>query len=249
MINQRLRLNKNEIELITLLRQTKKSKSDLQRTPESNEHRILVVSDLHQPWTHPQALEHCMKTYNKYECNEVVFIGDILDNSATTRWETNPDNKSAKDELEMAIEALKPWYKAFPQAIALTGNHEARIMKKLQRGSVSENWLKNFNEVLEVPQWKFTTEVIIGRTKYLHGEGCSSTLQALLQSNTNIVFGHFHSKFEIIYNQDRFAMCVGCLVDKDAIAFNYARTFVKQQIIGCGVVLNDHPILVPIKLN
>ena len=249
MINQRLRLNKNEIELITLLRQTKKSTTDPERTLQTDGNRILVISDLHAPFVHPDALKHCKKVYKEYECNQVVCISDVIDNSATTRWEVNPDGKSAKDELDEAIKILSQWYKAFPVAYVTTGNHEARIMKKLQRGSVSSKWLKDLNEVLEVPDWTFVNEIIIGKTKYLHGEGCSSTLQSLLQSSTNIVFGHFHSKFEIIYNQDRFAMCVGWLGDRDALAFNYARTFVKQQILGCAVVLNDHPILVPMQLN
>lgn len=251
MANQRLRLNTKEIELIKLLRTTKtrvnKTSRDSKRDDLSNDNRILVISDLHAPFIHPQALQHCKDTYNKYECNGVVIIGDVIDNSATTRFETNPDGRSAKDELDDAIEALREWYKAFPKAIVTTGNHESRIIKKLQRGSVSAKWLKNFNEVLEIQNWQFVNDIQIGKTKYLHGEGCSSTLQALLQSGTNIVFGHFHSKFEIIYNQDKFGMCVGWLGDRDALAFNYARSFVKQQILGCAVVLNDHPILCPLK--
>ena len=40
---------------------------------------VLVIGDLHLPFTLDGYLEHCIKTYYKYKCDTVVFIGDILD--------------------------------------------------------------------------------------------------------------------------------------------------------------------------
>jgi metallophosphoesterase superfamily enzyme len=241
MNNRRIRVSEKEYN------QIKQQRINQKNNNEENKN-VLVIPDLHLPFTHPLALEFCKNIYKEYNCNKVIFLGDILDNSQTTRWELNPDAKNAKDELKESIELIKLWYNEFNEATCLTGNHENRIIKKLKRGGVSQVWLKDFNEVLNVPKWNFVNEYIYNNIKYIHGEGCSSTLQSLLQSNTSIVFGHFHSKFEIIYNQNKFAMCCGWLGNIDDIAFEYARTFIKRPILGCGIIQNHLPLLIPMTL-
>ena len=44
------------------------------------ETRVLVIGDLHEPFCLDGYLEHCQETYAKYNCNRVVFIGDVIDN-------------------------------------------------------------------------------------------------------------------------------------------------------------------------
>lgn len=210
---------------------------------------ILVIPDIHSPFTDQRALQHCKATYKKYKCNKVIFIGDIIDNAATTHFGANPDGMSPIDELNAAIKQLKPWYKAFPNAIVTIGNHEERLFKSFKKVAIADKWLKSFSEVLGVPGWEFVNEITIDNVTYFHGEGCSSTIQALYQSKNSIVFGHFHSRFELIYNQDKFGMCTGWLGDQEAYAFDYSRTTLKKGILGCGVVLNNGTLPILIKLN
>jgi len=142
---------------------------------------------------------------------------------------------------------LKPWYKAFPNAVVTVGNHEQRIIKNSRNSALSNRWLKSFSEVLEVPRWNFIDEVTIDNVKYMHGEGCGSTYQSLLHSDKSIVFGHWHGKFEIMYLPNRFAMCVGWLGDDTAYAFEYGRYRTRKSVLGCGVVVEGLPILEPLK--
>ena len=44
------------------------------------ERRILVVGDLHEPFCLKGYLEFCQEIYAKWNCNQVIFIGDIIDN-------------------------------------------------------------------------------------------------------------------------------------------------------------------------
>lgn len=214
--------------------------------PKSN---VLVIPDLHIPFVHKKALQHCKTVYAQYKCNKVIFIGDIIDNSATTRWDANPDGYSPIDELKLSIKMLKSWYNAFPKATVIVGNHELRILKKLRKGAISNLWLKGFADVLEVPNWDFVNSLTLSGVTYLHGDDCASTLQSLLHSQTSIVFGHFHSKMELIHLNGRFGLCVGWLGDQDAYAFDYAKNAIKKGILGCSVVLNDGtlPIIIPLK--
>jgi hypothetical protein len=44
------------------------------------ERRILVIGDIHAPFVLDGYLEFCKETYARHNCNQVIFIGDILDN-------------------------------------------------------------------------------------------------------------------------------------------------------------------------
>lgn len=209
---------------------------------------VLCIPDLHLPFNHNKALDHCIKTYIKYKCNRVIFLGDLIDNSQTSRWDPNPNSKSPLDELKISIKKLKPWYETFKEATVTIGNHELRILKKLQRNSIASIWMKEYKEVLEVPNWNFVDQIILNNVKYIHGEGYTNTLQSILYSEENLVFGHLHTKFELIYTKERFAMCLGWLGDRNSSAFSYAKSGIKQQQLGCGVILENGtlPILIPL---
>lgn len=81
--------------------------------------RVLCVGDLHCPFDLDGYLEFCINVYAKYDCNTVVFIGDVIDNHYTSYHETDPDGMSGRDELDLAIERLKPYNKAFPKRMLL----------------------------------------------------------------------------------------------------------------------------------
>ena len=73
------------------------------------ERRILVVGDIHAPFTLDGYLEFCKDVYDKYLCNQVIFIGDILDNHYSSYHETDPNGMSGADELEIAIAQVAEW--------------------------------------------------------------------------------------------------------------------------------------------
>ena len=41
---------------------------------------VLVIGDLHEPFCLDKYLEFCVSKYEQFDCTEVVFIGDCLDN-------------------------------------------------------------------------------------------------------------------------------------------------------------------------
>jgi hypothetical protein len=72
--SNRYRLKPHEIQVIQKLREQEKS-------------NVLVIGDLHEPFCLDSYLDWCKEQYHTYNCTEVVFIGDIIDNhySATTK--------------------------------------------------------------------------------------------------------------------------------------------------------------------
>ena len=63
---------------------------------------VLVISDLHAPWQHPDALEFLKAIKKKIKPDFVLNVGDECDAHALSMWESDPDLPSAGDELKMA---------------------------------------------------------------------------------------------------------------------------------------------------
>jgi len=200
---------------------------------------VLVIGDLHLPFSLDGYLEHCINTYKKYNCNEVVFIGDIIDNHASSYHETDPDGYNAGQELSQAISEITKWYKAFPKATVIIGNHDRIIMRKAYSSGLSRHWIKDYSEVLNTPEWNFVNSIEIDDVRYIHGEGgtARSRVKSDLQST---VQGHLHtqcyvewfvgSKFKL------FSMQVGCGIDHESYAMAYAKEN-KKPAIACGVII------------
>lgn len=205
---------------------------------------VLVIGDLHLPFTLDGYLEHCIETYYKHNCNEVVFIGDIIDNHASSYHETDPDGYSAGQELKLAIQRIKEWYKAFPKATVIIGNHDRLIMRKAYSSGLSKLWIKDYAEVLGTPGWTFTESIEIDDVLYIHGEGGVARTRAR-RDLCSIVQGHLHTQASVDWivgkNFKIFACQTGCGIDAKAYAMAYAKEFAKPAI-GCAVILNGKTV-------
>ena len=217
-------------------------KTDIKKSKSGK--NVLVIGDLHLPFTLEGYLEHCIETYNKYKCNEVVFIGDIIDNHASSFHIPDADGYSAGYELKLAIQKVKEWYKAFPEATIIIGNHDRIIMRKAQASGLSKMWIKDYADVLGVPNWKFMESIEIDDVLYLHGEGGVARTRAR-RDLCSIVQGHLHTQASVDWivgkNFKIFACQTGCGIDAKAYAMAYAKEFAKPAI-GCAVVLEGKTV-------
>ena len=142
MANNRYRLRPNEEKVIMDMRN-------------QDFRNVLIIGDLHSPFTREGYLEHCIDTYEKYNCNTVVFIGDVIDNHYSSFHEQDPDGFGAGEELDRAIAMLQPFYKAFPKAKVCIGNHDAIICRKAFSSGISNRWIRDYDEVLGTYGWDF----------------------------------------------------------------------------------------------
>lgn len=201
--------------------------------------KVLVIGDLHLPFSLNGYLEHCINVYNKYECDEVVFIGDILDLHYSSYHETHTDAYGATEEHDLAVKMIKPWYKAFPKATVTIGNHDALIYRKAMTAGISKRWIQDFSVALDTPGWDWVTDIIIDNVIYTHG-----TTNAYTKAKQNLmstVQGHLHSQAGIQFfcghNSRIFGFQIGCGIDSKSYAMEYGRNFPKP-IISCGVVVD-----------
>tara|TARA_R100001480_G_scaffold106888_1_gene108980 strand:+ start:190 stop:900 length:711 start_codon:yes stop_codon:yes gene_type:complete len=207
----------------------------------SNETRLLVIGDLHEPFCLEGYLDFCVETYQKFNCNAVHFCGDIIDNHYASYHETSPDGLGGQDELEFAIQKVQAWSKAFKKATVCVGNHDRLIGRRAFSSNIPKAWIKSYNEVLGT-DWDWQPRFVIDDVQYVHGEGGTARTRAK-NDMMSTVQGHIHTqaytewmvgnKFKI------FGMQIGCGIDRTSYAMSYAREY-KKQAIGCGVVIGGH---------
>ena len=226
--NNRYRLKPHEILALEKLRETEAS-------------NVLVIGDLHEPFCLDSYLDWCIEQYDTFNCTEVVFIGDVIDNHYSSYHETSADGMGGLEELELAIKRIARWRDAFPVATVLIGNHDRLIMRKAQTSAIPSKWIKSYKEVLETPDWNFVERYVLDNVQYLHGEGGTASTKCRADM-MNTVQGHLHTqcyvqnfvgqKFRI------FGVQVGCGIDHESYAMAYAK-YGKKPAVGCVVVLNN----------
>lgn len=209
---------------------------------------VLVIPDLHLPVAHSRALDFCVDTYNKYGCNKVVNIGDVIDHHAISKHLKNPNCPSAKDEYDLVKVDLQQWYDTFPEATIILGNHDTRPARISGEAGIPELYLKPYDEVWDTPCWKWVFDTVIDDVYYFHGLGSSGKTPALNKTasiHMSVVMGHVHSVAGVHWGagpQERwFGMDTGCLIDREAWQFYYGKHMSKKPILGCGVVLDGIP--------
>lgn len=207
---------------------------------------VLVVGDLHAPFSHRNYLKHCKEVYERYNCNEVVFIGDVVDNHYSSYHETNPDGLGAGEELDAAIKEVQKWYEAFGEATVIIGNHDRIVTRKAFSAQLPNRWVKTYNEVLGTPNWNWKVETVIDGVRYVHGEG-GTARKRMQMDGISTVQGHLHTQqyveYQHGYNNMLFGMQVGSGIDADSYAMAYAKAG-KAPALGCGVVLAGRTAIV-----
>lgn len=226
--SNRYRLKPHEIQVIQKLREQEIS-------------NVLVIGDLHEPFCLDSYLDWCIEQYHTYNCTEIVFIGDVIDNHFSSYHESSADGLGGLDELELAIKRISRWYDAFPKATVIIGNHDRLIMRKAQTSAIPSKWIKSYKEVLEVPKWNFVERYVKDGVQYIHGEGGTARTKCRADM-MNTVQGHLHTqaycehyvgqKFRV------FGLQTGCGINHESYAMAYAK-YGKKPAIGCAVILNN----------
>lgn len=203
--------------------------------------RILHIGDLHQPFTLKKYLDFCKYIYNKYNCNKVIFAGDILDNHFSSFHDIDPDGHSAGRELELAIREIRKYYNAFPEADVCLGNHDQIPDRKAFSSGISKRWIKGIGDILDTPGWNYSEEFIYNDVLYCHGNGRKAISRAK-QDLISVAQGHFHSDSYIQYIAGKrrlnFAMQIGSGIDWKSFAMAYGRNFAKPHI-NVGLILDQ----------
>ena len=218
---------------------------------------ILVLSDMHHPYAHPDILPFLKAIKFKYKPTDVVCIGDEADFHDSSFHDSDPDLDSSGIELEKAIKSLKPIYKLFPKVIVVESNHGSMVMRKALVGKIPRKAIKSYNDILDAPKgWKWVFDVILktplGPVYFCHGKSGSPGRLAS-QYGMSCVQGHFHEKAQIQYistpEKLMFDAHTGCLANDKSLALGYNKINPKRPIVSLLVIENGIPHIIPMVLS
>lgn len=214
-----------------------------------------VFSDPHIPFHHPNYLQFCVDTFKKYGVGRIVCCGDLVDFHAISRHQKETCAKSPCDELDMTIEGVRLFTKAFKEVDLVIGNHDGRYILQAATVGIDKRFLKTFAELFQLPKtWRIHgDEFIHNNVLYKHGINCTGKTGALntaIQERMSTVIGHSHAFGGCQYSANPrsiiFGLNVGCGIDIDAYAFAYGKHSKYRPTLGCGIVFSDtYAIFIP----
>ena len=219
--------------------------------------RILVISDMHLPYQHKDAIRFLKEIKKEFKPDFVVNIGDLLDFHTINMHTHDPDLYSAGMELDRSKEYIKEIESIYPEVTEVDSNHSSLVYRRALKYGMSKQFLKPYGEFLGTRKWKWVDDLTLTmsngqRCFFTHGRS-ADVLKVSQTMGMSAVQGHYHTKFLISYwaNPDNlfFAMNVGCMINQKSMAFNYAKNFKTRFILGCGIIINGVPRLLPMVLN
>jgi len=219
---------------------------------------ILIISDLHAPYQHKDALAFLATIKKKYKPTRVINTGDEVDYHALSFHASDPDLDSASMELARAKLVIKDLEKLFPKMDLVHSNHGSMVYRKAKVNGMPRHVLKGYNEILEVGEgWQWHNDITLdnGKDKPIficHGKKKNSETYAKTLG-CNIVQGHYHEDFRIGYFNTPsgivWGMNAGCLIDDDELAFDYNKVNPGKPMLGTGIIINGKPVLIPMTVD
>lgn len=210
----------------------------------------LVFSCPHCPCMLEEFPDFLRDTYNEWNCDHVICLGDVVDNRVLNYHEKNPDLPGAAQEYEEAKEQVAILHKMFPYIDVLVGNHDALPSRQATSNAIPSWFLKDLNECWGTPSWKWHPRYATLKhdgVLYRHGDkGRRGMVRpALLNAERNfksMVQGHYHALLQVMwqFNESHgiFGMQVGCGMDHSRAEMEYALIYDNKPAIGCGIVID-----------
>jgi len=210
--------------------------------------RILTIGDIHEPVAHPGYLSFCRDLRDRHKCDQVVFIGDVVDWHAISFHTKHPDAPGPKHEYELAKSKISQWARVFPKAKVCIGNHDARVIRTAEEAGIPSQFIRDYAETWGTKNWDWDDDFILDDVFFFHGTGSGGmhpAFNAMGKMLMSCVQGHIHSAGGIKWraNPQRriFGMDTGCGIDDRAYAFAYGKEQKVRSILSACVILDGIP--------
>src|SRR5690606_4604668 len=123
--------------------------------------RVLIISDTHTPYHHPDAIKFLAAIKKQHKPDRVIHIGDEVDYHAMSFHDSDPDLYSASDELEKAIEAIHQIADLFPKVDVIESNHGSLAFRRAKAHGFPRQLIRPYKEVLGTPGWNWHFDLTI----------------------------------------------------------------------------------------
>lgn len=222
--------------------------------------RIMVIGDLHAPYTHPDAIPFLKHVRDNYGPDMVVQVGDETDGHAISFHDSDVNLDSAGVELEKAKLVLEQVHELFPNLLVCDSNHGSLIYRRAKAHGLPVQFIKKYRDILfpehGAPAWSWADAWVLntplGPVRFQHQVSGDLLLNAS-HERMSMVIGHHHGKYDITYAASSTALYfgahAGCLIDRKSLAFAYGKLSKGKPILGCMVITDGCPQLIPMLLS
>lgn len=222
-------------------------------------HCIGHIPDQHAPYEHPDMLAFIGAVADAFPIDLWVNAGDEGDYHGLSFHDSDPNLDSAGVELEKTRARLRPLRDLVPNQLVCNSNHGSMVYRKAKHHGIPVQAIRRYRDILfpddGAPGWSWAdywfVNTPLGVVKFQHQS--ANPVAEAAHERCNLVVGHNHSKFCIEYAASSdylyYAVTGGCLIDQSSMAFAYGKHFSKKPIIGCTVILEGKPMLIPMVLN
>lgn len=218
---------------------------------------ILTISDMHVPYEHKDAFRFLAYIKDVYKPSLVVSLGDLVDWHSISFHSKHPDLASPGTEYEMVRAKMRQLEALFPEMIIIGSNHGDLPLRKIKDAGLPTNFLRPYNDIYGVgKKWQFVDDLTLTDKKeviyFAHGIS-KDAVKVAAQRGVHHICGHFHTEFcvDFVSNPRNLLWGVngGCLIDREALAFEYGKLTLDRPIIGTPVIVDGYPILEPMLLQ
>jgi hypothetical protein len=221
--------------------------------------RVLAFSCLHAPYHHKDSLEFLSAVKAEYDPDRILNLGDEVDNQAIKFWPKDPDLFSAGRELKEARKALKKLEVIYPRMDIVKSNHGSLVHRRVIAAGLPRGLIKSYNSIYGIgPGWKWHTDLNLTMSDrspwyFCHGKR-TNALNMSKALGCNTAQGHYHNSFLVsswmnTRNTMYWGVQVGTLIDDSSYSYNYNKASVFRPMLGCCVILDGVPRLVPMSLK
>jgi len=223
--------------------------------------RVLIIPDLHIPYHHIDSFNFLKAIKEKYLDGHnygVINLGDEIDGHCISFHDNDPDLPfSPSSELEKSVEKIQHLYRLFPKMYLCESNHGSLIYRRAKKNGIPLAALRTYQEILQTPKWLWFEDYLLktklGEVYLCHGK-TATTSKLSLAMGVSAVQGHFHGKFQIVWNRsvlkETFDLYSGCLIDRQSLAFAYGKNHLPKPILGCSLIAKSgYPTMIKMDLD
>lgn len=221
---------------------------------------ILHIPDQHAPYHHKDTIPFLKAVKAAFSPDLIVNAGDETDKHAMSFHDSDPNLDSAGAELEKAKLFLAELAQVFPDMLLCDSNHGSMHYRKAKAHGIPVQYLKTYRDILFpngggdgwhwAESWRIKTP--LGDVLAKH-QASGTALVDAAHNQCNLLVGHNHGNYSIEYSASSallyWAVYGGCLIDKDSLAFAYGKHTLRKPVLGCTVILEGRPMLVPMVLD
>lgn len=242
----------------------------VRRCDTSENRRVLLISDLHAPYQHPDALDFLEALHEKYQFDRVINLGDEMDYHAASFHKSEPEALGAKEELVQGREVMRRLHDIFDEMDLVESNHGSMAYRKGKDGGLPRHLITPYRDQIfgeddgdgglyrpgglgDGWRWHPTLTIKIPNNSaplYLAHGIATDARNAMRRMHCNVAQGHYHTEFHIRYEANPgsgmfFGIAAGCLIDDTQVAFAYNKVTPARPSIGCAGVIEGVPVLFP----